>query len=251
MGSLKVSYWSFDHDDQQTHNGLLGGVYPTVVGYGFASSSYIQTGQQVTYPIDVAATSSIRAKTYDVDYVRPMAAGEKLTLNWLAGVRVATYEESQGFVGVDSSGPYTYIQTKHFKSDAKGPRFGVEAVFGFTKHFRLQGSMAVSFLQANTKGDAGALDGFGRTDSFTTSDDHIRGEIRDYDLKAVWADYGHLDFYLAYAASEWDGPVIDPAPAGGCCAGTEQSRGRDSVAFNSLHAGIVWRISPQRRPFRP
>ncbi|HEU4401180.1 MAG TPA: Lpg1974 family pore-forming outer membrane protein [Candidatus Polarisedimenticolia bacterium] len=244
LGSLRVSYWNFDNDDENTKNGLLGGVYPTIVGYGFSASPYLGYASNATYPIDVTATSSIKAKTVDIDYVRPMIAGEKLSVRWIAGLRVATYEEDQGFSGTITYGlgSYTYTQNKNFKSTAKGPKVGVAAVFEFTKHFQMVGGMSVSFLQADTKGTARAVDSGGNVDNLSVNDDYIRGEIRDYDLKAVWAGYGHLDYYLGYSASEWNGLVADPLPASMTGIGSVQSRGRDTIAFNSLHGGVIFRF---------
>lgn len=247
-GSLKVSYWSFDNDQTETKNGLLGAVYPTIVGYSNSGSNYIGYSTNTTYPIDVRAISKVKARTTDVDYVRPIAVGEKTTIKWLAGLRVASYEETDRFDGVITytyAPPSVYVQAKHFKSDAVGPRVGVAAVFGFTRHFSLQGSAAFSFLQADTKGESLAIDNSGATDANSTKDDHVRGEVRDYDLRAVWS-YGHLDYYLGYSASEWSGLVANPLPSAECCTDANGSRVRDNIAFNSLHGGVVWRFGKTR-----
>jgi len=250
-GSLKVSYWSFDNDQTEIKNGLLGSVYPTVFGYSNSGSQYIGYGNNTTYPITAQATTKVKARATDIDYVRPIAVGEKTTIKWLAGLRVASFEETERFDGViDYNGAYgaglqTYSQAKHFKSDAVGPRFGVAAVFGFTKHFSMQGSAAFSFLQADTKGESLAIDNSGATDANSVKDDHLRGEIRDYDLRAVW-NYGHLDYYLGYSASEWSGLVTDPLPAADCCTSGSGGSIRDNIAFNSLHGGVVWRFGPTK-----
>lgn len=240
MGALKVSYWGFDHGDDQTNKGLLGEVDETIFGYGRSAFEYIRDPNNTTYPIDLDASSHVKARTYDIDYVRPMVSSEKLTIKWLAGLRVASFEENQELVAFDAAGPYTYVQTKHVKSDAKGPRFGIAADFGFTKHFSLEGGMAVSFLQANTKGESFSADGRGNTDSLEAKDDHIRGAIRDYDLKAVWS-YGRLDYFLGYTTSEWDGLVTDPVPASTSSNGSGP-RVRDTISFNSFHGGVIWRF---------
>src|SRR5437773_1296735 len=242
LGNLRVSYWSFDKGDEQAGTLLGGGVYPSVFGYGYNYgyvSLYNPAG--VTYK----ATSKVKARAYDLDYVRPISVGEKFSVQWLVGLRVARYEEDQTFFGDSNGYPYgaaTDFETKHFKSDAKGPRVGVTGVFGFGKHFSLDGSLAVSFLQADTDALAtqtvnGTLEEIRRS-----SDDHIRGEIRDFDLKGVWS-YGPLDYYIGYAASEWDGLVTDPLPASNCCGGVNPgSRGRQTVSFNSVHGGVTFRF---------
>lgn len=245
-GSLKVSYWGFDNDQTETKTGLLGSVYPTIVGYSYGGSSYLGYADNTTYPIDVQATSKVKAQTTDIDYVRPIAVGEKTTIKWLAGLRIASFEETDRFDGVDGyGGGEAYSQARHFKSDAIGPRVGVAAVFGFTRHFSLQGSAAFSFLQADTKGESLAADTSGATDANSAKDDHLRGEIRDFDLRAVW-NYGRLDYYIGYAASQWSGLVANPLPPGDNYIGANGGSVRDNIAFNSLHGGVVWRFGKPR-----
>jgi Legionella pneumophila major outer membrane protein precursor len=242
LGSLQVSYWSFDNEDKQAGTETAGYLYPSIFGYGYRyGGMYINN-----YPIDFAAASKVKASTIDVDYIRPIAVGEKFAVKWLAGLRIAHYEEDQAFDALDAAG-YEYIQTKHLESDGNGLRVGVTGVFGFGKHFSLEASMAASFMQADTKGDSGQafIDTIGGVNSETrhAEDDYIRGEIRDYDLKAVW-NYGHLDYFVGYSQSDWDGMPVDPLPANGCCGGAADNtaRNRESVSFNSLHGGVVWRF---------
>ena len=239
LGSLKVSYWSFDNDDTMTDT-LAGEVVPTIFGYG-----YNYGGMYILNPagVDVTATSKVKASTADLDYVRPIVTGDKTTLNWLAGLRVASYEEDQGFVGFN--GTYYYYQNKHFKSTGTGLRVGASADFGFTDHFSLVSSAVFSFLQADTKGDSSQEFGAsGLTETNHAEDDHVRGEMRDFDVKAVWS-YGHLDYYLGYSMSSWSGLVTDPVPAvgGGFFGiGSAEPRSRDNISFNSLHGGVKWRF---------
>ncbi len=246
LGSLQASYWSFDHDDsnESTQSGY---VYPTLVGGNYNSVVYYG----IAPPSSLTGRSKVKARTLDIDYVRPMPVGEKLTIKWLTGLRSATFDEDLGFEDVGAFS--TYLQNRHIDSKAIGIRLGATAVFGFTKHFSLEGSMAVSMLQAKTNadGDQSPVPSPLAGSSVSSSDDHVRGEIRDYDLRAVWS-YGRLDYYAGYSGSTWEGLVANPLPAPGCCnSGPAVERSRDSVSFNSLHAGIVWRFSPQKRPFRP
>jgi hypothetical protein len=252
MGSLQASYWGFDHEDREggTTNDVLD---PTLFGYGYAFGGLYLT----TYPpFTFEATGKVKATTIDFDYVRPIAVNEKFSLKWLSGLRVAHYEEDLTFAEADSAYPAnTLAQAKHFESDAKGLRLGVTGVFGFTKHFSLEASFSSSFLQANTKGDASQTLPVSGSETEHASDDHIRGEIRDYDLRAVWSRYvgGHLDLYLGYSASNWDGLVTDPLPGNENFPppGTIASRGRQTISFDGLHGGIVWRFGRIRSPAFP
>ena len=233
MGSLRVSYWNFDNEDRQTGD-MTGYFYPAIFGYGYYGS--------LDYLSDpfLDARAEVEATTYDVDYVRPIEVGDNFTLNWLVGLRVAQYEETQSIELNDGS--YYYTETKQFESDAFGLRVGVTAVMGFGDNFALEGGMAVSFMQADTEGVATQDDGSPLQVRFA-EDDNIRGEIREYHVKGVWTA-GPVDWYLGYSAADWDGLVTDPlAQTGDDLLPLGPSvRGRETISFNSINAGIIWRF---------
>lgn len=240
MGKLQVSWWGFDNEDETSGN-LLGGLYPTVFGYGPSGGMYLYDD---VVGVDFSATGKVQASTIDIDYVRSFEPGKKVTIGWLAGLRVASYEEDQTFEGSDAYGDYE--QGKHFESDGLGLKLGAKVMWGFTEHFGLAGSATWSFLMADTEGNSfqSFVAGGPPDDIYTAKDDNIRGEIRDYDLKAVWS-YGALDFWVGYAMSTWDGLVADPLPAnegGHFAIGPVDQRGRDSISFNSLHAGVAFKF---------
>ena len=242
LGSLKVSYWSFDNEDKMTDT-LAGYVNPTIFGYGYnGGAMYVYDAAGVNF----TATSKVKASTTDLDYIRPIATSEKTTLSWLAGLRVASYQEDQGFVGVDQYA-VSYYQDKHFESNGVGLRVGAAAEFGFTPHFGLVSSAVFSFLQADLEGHSSQQFGAaGTPETMHAKDNNIRGEMRDFDVKAVWS-YGSLDYWLGFSTSSWDGMVADPVPglAGAPFSfgiGPTESRSRDNVSFNSLHAGVKWRF---------
>jgi hypothetical protein len=237
LGGLAISYWSFDNEDKVNASEPINEVYPTVFGaYGFNNGgTYALTG-----PVDYTATAKTKASTIDIDYSRPMHAGEKLTVDWIAGLRSATFEETRTFdSGLDAGGNYT-DQTHHMKSDAFGVKVGARVNFGFTQHFSMQGLMAYSFMQAKTDGDA-TNNISGTLDQITSSDDHVMGEIKDYDVRAVW-NWNALDFYVGYGGQTWQGLVADPIEGSCCGASAAGPSTRNSVAFNSAHAGVTFRF---------
>jgi hypothetical protein len=241
LGGLAVSYWGFDNEDkvEDSVNGSL--VYPTVFcmyAFNYGQSFALGSGG---YPVTLTATGQVKASTIDIDYFRPMQAGEKLTITWIAGLRSATFEEDRTFDGIDSTG-YYYIETKHIESDGFGVKLGATAMFGFTDHFGLQGGMAFSFLQATIDAKA-TRNASSFIDEVTSSDDYSRGEIRDYDLRAVWT-WDKFDFWVGYGGQTWDGLVTDPLN-GNCCAASADLSERDSIAFNKAHAGVAFRFGGQ------
>lgn len=238
-GSLRVSYWSFDNDDEQSGS-VNGGLYPTIFGYGFnGGGMYLYNAAGVTY----SATSSTKASTIDVDYLREIVGGKKASLSWLAGLRVASWEEDQAFEGNDGA---LYFQDKHFESDGFGFRVGAGAEFQFTEHFGMKSSLVFSFLQADTEGDSSQTFGAGGPpdDAMKASDDNVKAEMRDFDVKAVWT-YGAMSYWIGYETYNWDGMVTDPVTqneGGHYAIGPASNRARDSVAFNSLHAGVAFKF---------
>jgi major outer membrane protein len=241
FGSLQVSYWSFDNEDKQ--NGSTNGyLFPSIFGYGYPIlGMYLYNS-----PITFQATGKVKARTFDLDYVRPIQVGEKFTVKWLTGFRTARFEEDQSITAVDSLAA-VYSQSRHQEATGNGLRVGVSGVFGLTKHFSIEAGMAASFMQAKTDGDAIEIFNSGTTETKKASDDHVTGEIRDYDFRAVW-NYGRVDYFLGYDASQWEGLVTDPLPASGCCGPASGVGGRDrnSVSFNSFHGGITYRFGKPR-----
>jgi len=241
LGGLALSYWSFDNDDDLSAVENSRYIYPTVFGgyafnnlgtYGLGSGSYL--------PVNYSATSSVKASTIDLEYSRPMQAGERVTINWIAGLRSVTFEEDLGFSGNDTSG-YYYIQNRHIESDAYGIKVGALFDFGITQHFSLQGMMAFSFLQGNTDAVT-TQNAAGTLDSLTANNDNIRGEIRDYDLRAMWS-WKSFDAYFGYGGSTWDGLVADPTGEMVNFPVTKSDgQDRSSIGFNSFHAGVVFRF---------
>ena len=235
-GSLQVSYWSFENDDEQSGT-LNGGVYPTITGYTYGGGMYLYNAAGVTY----TASSSVKAETIDLDYVRPVAMSSKFSMRFLAGMRVAEYEEDQAFTG--SEGVSEYFQGKHIESEGAGFRVGAAAVFGMSPHFALEGGAAISYLLTQTEGLGTSIFPSGIIQLIHGEDDHLRGTIWDFDLKGVWR-FRYFDTYVGFSASDWEGLPADPIPAGGCCSGSlaPDNRGRQTVTFTSLHGGFVWRF---------
>ena len=148
LGNLKVSYWEFDNNDSQIAN-LSGYIYPTVSGFvqDVLTANYAYLYNYPAMP--AKATSNVEARTLDLDYVRPIAIGENFTLKWLAGLRVADYEEDQAVDG-DSvyygyfTYPVTFQETKHIESKAFGFRVGATGVFSTSPSHSLTASTSTS-----------------------------------------------------------------------------------------------------------
>jgi major outer membrane protein len=232
MGMLKVSYWTFDNEDKESGT-VSGYMVPTVFGYG--AIYYYQTLYNPTFE----ATGKVQATTFDIDYARPFPAGEKMTISWMAGLRVANYEETQKFTGTDAT--YTYTQQKHFENKGWGPRVGVNVDWGFTKRFSLGGTAAFSFMQVKTDGDASQSEPGVYSESLSVNSDNERGLIMDFDLRAIWT-WDKFGVWVGYEMSDWGGIATNPFPPSNSFVGPMGVPGRDDVSFNSWHTGVKWKF---------
>lgn len=232
MGMLKVSYWTFDNEDKESGT-VAGAMYPTVFGYG---AIY---GYQYLYGPTFEATGEVKATTFDIDYARPFPAGEKMTISWLAGLRIASYEETQTFSGTDAL--YTYEQDKHFENKGWGPRVGVNVDWGFTPHFSLGGTAAFSFMQVTTEGDASQSAPGVYSESLSVESDYVRGLIMDFDLRAIWS-YNKFGFWVGYEMSDWGGISTNPFPPSDNFVGPMGVPEDGDVSFNSWHTGVKWKF---------
>src|SRR5262245_35433498 len=232
MGLLKVSYWTFDNEDKESGS-AVGGLIPTVFGYG-AIYTY-----QYLYNPTFEATGKVEATTFDIDYARPFPAGEKMTISWLAGLRIANYEETQTFSGTDAL--YTYEQEKHFENKGWGPRIGVNVDWGFTKRFSLGGTAAFSFMQVTTEGDASQSQPGVNSESLSAHSDHERGLIMDFDLRAIWG-LDKFGVWVGYEMSDWGGSSTNPFPTSDSFVGPRGVPTRDDISFNSWHVGGKWKF---------
>jgi hypothetical protein len=248
LGGLEATYWSFDNDDSLKKSEGTSYIYPLVFG-GYAYNNAGSYGlAPYPSPSTYTVTSSIKANTTDVDYFRVMEAGEKFTIKWIGGLRAASYEEDLKFEGSDGA-LYTagLEQTRHIDTNAFGVKAGAKLSYGLTEHFGLQGSLAFSVLQGKTDQKT-TQNASGIVDELKLSADNIHGEIRDYDLRAVWS-WPKFDVYLGYGGQTWEGLVKDrtgdqinlvtglPTRANG--------DDRSAIGFQSYHAGVVWRFGKE------
>jgi len=199
----------------------------------------------------------VKATSLDVDYSRALDVGDNFTFRWLAGLRSVSFEEEIQFDGAafDSYGyGYSVSQKRHMDSDARGIKVGGRGTFGFTKRFSLEGGLAVSLLQADSKGNSSQA--ISRVDpnpdlSFTVSESHKadgesdRGQILDLDLRGTWTE-GPLTIYLGFWSSSWEGMVRDPNPPRSTVYPTVAGRSRDTVQFTSFDVGLIYRFGARR-----
>lgn len=243
LGSLRVSYWSFDNEDSESKS-LPGIVEPALFGYGYYGSAYLYDAQSV--PVEASAT--IEASVVDVSYTRMMEAGRKLMLGWVVGMRTASFKENREFYGRDDL--VIVEQSKSIDNSAYGFKFGANAQYKFGSRFRLEGGLALSLMQGDSEGTAeqtmrdadpntpaiGLL-----SETRDAEQDSISGQILDLDAKGVWT-MGAFEVWVGYGASSWNGLVADPNPS------PPEGDDRDSLSFTGWRLGAKWRFGGSKPP---
>ncbi len=257
MGGLQVSFWSFDHDDKQSDS-LSGQVFPSIFGYGLYTQSYPFVEAYNAPGVGTFATSSVKASTVDLEYTRALDVGENFTFRWLAGLRTADFEEGRTveLQGAYAGKPMTIQQNGHMDSKARGIKVGGRGIYGFTKHQSLEGGLAFSLLQGDSKGDSSqtfrVFDAADLTapptvysEAQRAEDKSGQGQILDLDLKYVWTADA-LSVYLGYSYSAWEGLVRDPNLPRTTYFSVTGAGGRDTVIFSGFDVGIIYRFGARR-----
>ena len=258
LGQVQVSYWSFDNDNSENFT-KVGIVAPALFGYGAYGYMLVCNtsfgGCDPSLPVTFTGGSGVKASTWDLDYRRTMEIASKFSLQWLGGLRTASFEEQQSFSGFD--GYYTYQQARSWSADALGLRVGAAGIFEFSEHFGMQAGVSWSQMLADTDGqssqtfvDGGFSCGFPPcTEIATGEDNNLHGSIVDLELKGVWSA-GPVDITLGFTSSSWNGFVQNPVPANGFLF-TSESGTDDSIGFSSFEVGLLWRIGASHRVTSP
>ena len=258
LGQVQVSYWSFDDDNTENFN-KAGITAPALFGYGFYGYMLLCNtsggGCDPTLPLTFSGSTGVKASTWDLDYSRTMEIASKFSLQWLGGLRTASFEEQQSFEGFD--GYYTYQQARSWDADAFGIRVGAAGIFNFSQHFGMQAGVSWSQMMADTDGqssqtfvDGGLFCGAPPcTEINVGKDNNLHGSILDLELKGVWSA-GPVDISMGFTSSTWQGFVKNPVPSNGFLF-TSESGTDDSIGFTSVEVGLIWRIGASHRITSP
>jgi len=237
-GSMRVTYWSFDANDTTEAN-LRGRVEPLVFGAGYYGAYYYLENLS---GVETTAESEVEASIVDLDYRREITEGPRFRVSWLAGLRVANYDESQTFRGDDAT-LYIIEQEKQISSDAYGVRVGADAQFRFGRIFSLEGDLSVSSMLADIETEAvqRIMDPGGTllfAESAEAIDDSAVGLITDVGARGVW-EAGRAEIILGILFSHWNGIAEDRLPP------VPRGTAREDVSFNSAYLGLRWRFTPK------
>jgi len=248
---LVGTVWGFSSDQRAAGNGPAGGATYFAVGPPIRTGSgYVgDMGQPGSFDL----TTEIEAGTADLALAREHDLGESFTIEWSAGLRYASYEETtQGFYdeadfeSVDF-GQLSYRANKSGKGEMFGGRVAVRGSWMFAKVFSIDASLGFSFLDGELTGSS-SLTPSGLSNSGTTpsslaeiTDDSRSGTIQEFDLTVSWRVVGEaVRLWVGWEQQVWDGITTDLVRN---FPGTVAPlRDRDSVVFSGYKLGVFVRF---------
>jgi hypothetical protein len=239
---LDVSVWGYSTDTQGIGFGPAGGVTHFSVGPAICSVDPCAGANGSPGYHDI--TTEINASTLDFSFGRAVAMGEKATMEWYVGGRVATFEETLDGVYGDSEFSDLYAAAKSNEATMFGVRAAVRGRYMFAKAFSVTGGVAFSALDGEIEASSGLtpISGQGIAGSYAAlTDDSRSGTIRDLDLILSWhllAD--GVRVYGGWEQSEWRDIAADLMR--NLPGATVELRDRDSVTFSSYKLGVYLRF---------
>lgn len=246
-----LSAWGFNTDQSSAGDGPGGGIThfaigpPIRVGTGYVGNN--------ASPGSYHMTTEINAGTADLAYVREHVVGEQFKLEWSAGLRYASFEESMrgGYdQAASTDGAYgnnSFLATKSNEGEMFGVRLALRGSYRFAKSFSLDAGLGLSFLDGELRGSSSLVPD-GTLNSGTTpaatieiTDDSRSGDVRDLDLTVSWYTVGEaVRIWLGWEQQIWEGITTDSVR--NLPGTTAVLRDRDSVTISGYKLGVFVRF---------
>jgi hypothetical protein len=194
------------------------------------------------------STVEIRAATADVAWVLEHEMIERLSCEWLLGLRYASFEETHeayydeapAAVGFDS-----YAAAKQNESTMFGARAGLRATYRFGP-MSVGAGLALSFLDGELTASSGLTPSGSANSGLASSstvieDDGRSGRITDFDLRLAWHhSRDRVRVWAGWEQAEWDQIAADPTRN---FPGTAVPlSARDSMTFSAYKLGVEARF---------
>jgi hypothetical protein len=243
--------WGFSTEQAARGNGPVGGELYYAVGPPIhTGGGYVgTTGTPGHYDL----LAKIEAGLGDIAFVQDHQLSEKFKLQWSAGLRYASYEETlEGFYDAAAStdlafGLVRYSASKGTKGEMFGARIGVRGSYNVTETFWFSSGLAFSLLDGELTGSS-MLSPIGLTNSASEpsafagiTESGRSGNILDFDIVGgLDIAGGAVRVWLGWEQSIWDGIASDLVRN---FPGTVAPlRDRDEVVFSGYKLGVGFRF---------
>jgi len=249
---LKLSFWNYSTETAAAGNGPLGGRLYYAIGppidLGGGSFAGV-SGNPGYYDL----TTETDASAIDIAFAREHEIADDFRMEWSAGLRYASFEEStSGFYdddlfGGSGFGDNRYAAAKTTEGEMLGLRLAARGSYFFTSSFSASAGIGVSFAD-------GEIDAFSRltptglvnsgtqpTSLATVFDDGRSGRTFDVESRLTWhSSSDRFRLWLGWSQQEWSGIASDllrnfPATA-------RPLESRDSVVFSGYTLGGSYRF---------
>ena len=246
-----ATFWGFSADQRSNGSGPSGGATYFAVGPPIRTGAgYVgDQGDPGSYDL----TTEIEAGVADVAFAREHDLGESFVIEWSAGLRYASYEETtrglydEADFGSPDFGLESFLADKSGTGEMIGGRVAVRGSWRFAKVFSLDASLGFSFLDGEITGASSltpsGFDNNGDTPSSLAeiTDDSRSGTIQDFDLTVSWRAVGEaVRVWVGWEQQVWDGITTDLVRN---FPGTVAPlRDRDSVVFSGYKLGVFVRF---------
>jgi hypothetical protein len=248
---VSFSFWSYETDQSANGSGPGGGLLHFAVGPPiWSGGEYVGNNGS---PGFFDLTTELEATTADLAWGKSEALGESFTLEWSAGLRYASYEETtsgtydEASFGSGAFGTDSFAASKSNEGEMFGVRIALRGSYRLVERFSVDAGLGVSFVDgeltaASTLTPTGTGNqGTTATGLATVEDDSRSGSIRDVDLSLTWHSTGDaLRVWVGWEQSIWDEiarDVVRNFP------GTSAPlRERDSVTISSFKLGVYYKF---------
>lgn len=248
---LVATVWSFSTDQTAAGNGLIGGRLHFAVGPPiYAGGDYVGAFGEPGY---YEMKTEVSARTADLAWAREQELGESFQMEWSAGLRYATFEETMNGLYDDVSsvdpefGLTRYAASKSNEGKMVGARAAVRGTYRFARQFSVSSGLGFSYLDGELEAwsyltPTGLDNAMAEPSAFAAvRDDGRSGTILDFDLVFGWHNANDwLRVWAGWEQSVWGDIAADlvrnfPGT-------TAPLHERDSVTFSSYKLGVFVRF---------
>lgn len=233
-------------------DGPLSGALHYAIGPPIALGGGVFAGDSGTPGFFSLATEN-DAMTVDIAFGRTHEIGDEFYMEWSAGLRYATFEETTAGYYDDSLstavtfGDNRYTVAKSTEGEMIGTRVAARGAYFFSPSFSISAGVGFAFLDGEIRASSGltpsGLVNFATQPASvsTIDDDGKSGRTTDVDVRVAWHGLGdRIRVWLGWEQQDWDGIADDELrdfPGTATPLGT-----RDSIVLSGYRAGISYRF---------
>jgi len=249
---LTATVGTYSSSTAAAADGPLNGALHYAVGPPINLGGGLFAGDSGT-PGSFNLATDMDAMTLDISFGREHEIGDEFHMEWSAGLRHATYEETTSGSyddSVSNGQAFTdnrYDVAKSIEGEMIGARITARGIYFFSTSFSVSAGIGLAFLDGELRGSSG-LTPIGLVNAATQpaslsviDDDGRSGRTTDLDVRVTWHGAGdRVRVWFGWEQQDWCGIAEDGLrnfPGTATPLGT-----RDSIVFSGYRAGASYRF---------